>query len=85
MNTKTTPKTIQQMTAFQRERMERHAAICREWEKLTAAPAQNRQDVVDYLKKKYGVHSSGTIYTILKRARCKAQAAEANQTQETED
>lgn len=54
-------------TQFQAERDARDFAIYEEWNKLAADPEQSRVEINIYLMKKYGIHSSGTVYQIRKR------------------
>lgn len=54
-------------TLFQAERDARDLAIYHEWNKLAADPEQSRVEINIYLMKKYGIHSSGTVYQIRKR------------------
>lgn len=54
-------------TPCQEQREERDLAIFNEWNQLTAVEGQSKTPVIEYLMKKYGVHSAGTIYVIRRR------------------
>lgn len=54
-------------TDCQQYREKRDKAIYNDYEKLMAVPEQSRTEVVNFLMKKYNVHSRGTIYVIRKR------------------
>ncbi len=54
-------------TDCQVEREKRDRAIYEEYNTLTAIEGQSRTRVNEYLMKKYGIHSVGTIYTIRAR------------------
>lgn len=55
-------------TEFQKERRERDLAILKEYNALMAMEGQSRMCVNEHLMRKYGVHSTGTIYVIRRRA-----------------
>lgn len=54
-------------TDFQLERERRDRAIYDEYNELTSVQGQSKTQVNEYLMKKYGIHSAGTIYTIRAR------------------
>lgn len=54
-------------TDCQMEREKRDRAIYDEYNSLTAIEGQSRTRVNEYLMKKYGIHSVGTIYQIRAR------------------
>lgn len=54
-------------TDCQLEREKRDRAIYDEYNALTAIEGQSRTRVNEYLMKKYGIHSVGTIYQIRAR------------------
>lgn len=58
---------IPKMTDCQMARQERDLAIYNEYNELTADKEQSKIVVNQYLMKKYGISSEGTIYTIRKR------------------
>lgn len=54
-------------TDCQLERERRDRAIYDEYNDLTSVQGQSKTQVNEYLMKKYGIHSAGTIYTIRAR------------------
>lgn len=54
-------------TDCQLEREKRDRAIYDEYNELTSILGQSKTRVNDYLMKKYGIHSVGTIYQIRAR------------------
>ena len=62
-------------TECQEEREKRDMAIYNEYNELMAVEGQSRTRVTEYLKKKYDIHSAGTIYVILKRVEARLKAA----------
>lgn len=54
-------------TECQAEREKRDLAIYNEYNELVSVEGQSRTLVTEHLMKKYGIHSSGTIYVIRKR------------------
>lgn len=54
-------------TDCQLEREKRDRAIFDEYNELTSVQGQSKTRVNDYLMKKYGIHSVGTIYQIRAR------------------
>lgn len=54
-------------TDCQLEREKRDRAIYDEYNELTSVQGQSRTRVNEYLMKKYGIHSVGTIYQIRAR------------------
>lgn len=54
-------------TPCQQEREARDMEIYTEYKKLMGVEGQSKTSVKDYLMKKYGIHSQGTIYVILRR------------------
>lgn len=61
----------------QRWREKRDMAIYREYTKLMSVKGQSKTGVNDYLMKKYGVHSQGTIYIIRRRVEERLKKKEA--------
>ena len=64
--TQPTPK-LRIKTELQEEREARDLAIYNEFHALVANPEQSKKTAVEFLMAKYGIHSAGTIYVILKR------------------
>lgn len=64
--TQATPK-LRIKTELQEEREARDLAIYNEFHALVANPEQSKKTAVEFLMAKYGIHSAGTIYVILKR------------------
>lgn len=62
-------------TKCQEEREKRDMAIYNEYNELMAVEGQSRTLVTEYLKKKYDIHSAGTIYVIRKRVEARLKAA----------
>ena len=62
-------------TPCQAEREARDLDIYNDYQALIASEGQSKVMAKDFLCKKYGIHSQGTIYVILKRVeqRLKAQ------------
>ena len=54
-------------TPCQTEREERDLAIYNEYQQMTSVEGQSKTLVTEYLMKKYGIHSQGTIYVIRQR------------------
>lgn len=54
-------------TQCQIEREERDLAVYNEYQKLMEVEGQSKVASHEYLCKKYGIHSQGTIYVILRR------------------
>ena len=54
-------------TPCQTEREERDMAIYNEYQQMTSVDGQSKTLVTEYLMKKYGIHSQGTIYVIRQR------------------
>ncbi len=54
-------------TECQAEREKRDLAIYNEYNELAAVEGQSRTLITEHLMRKYGIHSSGTIYVIRKR------------------
>lgn len=61
----------------QRWREKRDMAIYREYSELMSVKGQSKTGVNDYLMKKYGVHSQGTIYVIRRRVEEQLKKKEA--------
>ena len=61
----------------QRWREKRDMAIYKEYTELMSVKGQSKTGVNDYLMKKYGVHSQGTIYVIRRRVEEKLKKKEA--------
>lgn len=70
----TQPK-LRMKTALQEEREVRDLAVFNEYHALVSVDGQCKTEVNKYLMQKYNIHSTGTLYTILKRVgkRNKAQ------------
>ena len=66
IHTQATPK-LRINTELQEEREARDLAIYNEFHALVANPEQSKKTAVEFLMAKYGIHSAGTIYVILKR------------------
>ena len=66
IQTQATPK-LRIKTELQEEREARDLAIYNEFHALVANPEQSQKTAVEFLMAKYGIHSAGTIYVILKR------------------
>lgn len=64
-------------TDCQVEREKRDRAIYDEYNALTAIEGQSRTRVNEYLMKKYGIHSVGTIYQIRARVEKSIKQEEA--------
>jgi hypothetical protein len=54
-------------TQCQEDRNARDLAIYKEYNELTSVESQCKSGVVNYLMKKYNIHSAGTIYVIRQR------------------
>lgn len=54
-------------TEFAEAREARDLAIYNDWCAMTAVEGQSKTRVTEYLMKKYGIHSQGTIYGIRQR------------------
>lgn len=54
-------------TPYQIEREQRDLAIYNEYNELMAIEGQSKTRVNEHLMKKYGLHSTGTIYVIRQR------------------
>lgn len=63
----TTPQ-LRKKTALQEEREARDLAVLKEYSKLISLEGQSKTEVNKYLMQKYNIHSTGTLYVILKRA-----------------
>lgn len=63
----TTPQ-LRKKTALQEEREARDLAVLKEYSKLISLEGQSKTEVNKYLMQKYSIHSTGTLYVILKRA-----------------
>ena len=61
-------------TPCQTEREERDMAIYNEYQQMTSVEGQSKTLVTEYLMKKYGIHSQGTIYVIRQRVEKRLQA-----------
>lgn len=60
-------------TEFQREKEARDMQIYQEYITLTAEPGVAATKVQEFLMKKYGIHSSSTLWAIRKRVEAKLQ------------
>lgn len=67
MNGTSTTPILKTATECQEERAARDLALYNEYITLTADPKQPRTKVHEYLREKYGIHSTGTTYAIIKR------------------
>lgn len=66
--TSATAPPLRRMTECQEERAARDLALYyEEYAALAADPKQSRTEIHKYLREKYGIHSTGTTYTIIKR------------------
>lgn len=63
-------------TDCRKEREARDKAIYDEYTSLMAVKGQSKMMVIQHLMGKYGVHSMGTIYVILKRVEESLKAEE---------
>ena len=63
-------------TDCQKEREERDLAIYNEYTELMSIEGQSKTLVTEYLMKKYGIHSQGTIYVIRRRVEAKLKRRE---------
>lgn len=66
--TQTRTPILKKTTDCQDERAARDLAILNEYNALIADPEQSRTKANEYLMQKYGIHSTGTLYAIRKRA-----------------
>lgn len=66
--TKTSTPILRKRTELQEERDARDLAILNEYNALVADPEQSKTQVNNYLMQKYGIHGTGTLYAIRKRA-----------------
>lgn len=57
---------IEQKTTLQRKREARNLAIYNEYNELISREGQSKTVVNEYLMKKYGISSIGTLYVIRK-------------------
>lgn len=71
----TTPQ-LRKKTALQEEREARDLTIFNEYNDLVSIEGQSRTEVNKYLMQKYNIHSTGTLYAILKRAEKRNKAQE---------
>lgn len=60
---------LKEKTALQEQREARDLAIYNEYNALASNPEQSKVELGKYLMEKYNLHSSGTLYAILKRVR----------------
>lgn len=60
-------------TPCQQEREARDLAIYKDYHNIMAVEGQSKLMAHEYLCRKYGIHSQGTIYTILKRVEKRLQ------------
>lgn len=60
---------LKKTTDLQAERASRDLAIFNEYNALVAVEGQSRTEVNKYLMRKYDLHSTGTVYTIIKRVK----------------
>lgn len=60
-------------TEFQKEKEARDMQIYQEYITLTAEPGAAATKVQEFLMKKYGIHSSSTLWAIRKRVEAKLQ------------
>lgn len=68
---KTDINTMTFQTEFQREKEQRDMKIYQEFITLTAEPGAAVSKVQEFLMKKYGIHSSSTLWAIRKRVEAK--------------
>lgn len=67
MTQTSTAPMLKQKTTLQEEREARDLAIYNDYNALVADPNQSRTQAIQYLMGKYNIHSTGTVYVILKR------------------
>lgn len=60
---------LKKTTDLQAERAARDLAIFNEYNALVAVEGQSRTEVNKYLMRKYNLHSTGTVYAIIKRVK----------------
>ena len=65
--TAATAPLLKRATECQEERAARDLALYNEYMALAADPKQPRTEIHKYLREKYGIHSTGTTYAIIKR------------------
>lgn len=75
--TKTTTPALRRKTPFQEQRAARDLAVYREFKSLVSVEGQSRTEVVRYLMNKHDIHSTATLYEILKRMENRQEAAAA--------
>lgn len=71
-----TPLQLRKKTALQEEREARDLAVFKEYSSLVSVEGQSKTEVNKYLMQKYNIHSTGTLYVILKRAEERYNAQE---------
>lgn len=71
-----TPLQLRKKTALQEEREARDLAVFKEYSSLISVEGQSKTEVNKYLMQKYNIHSTGTLYVILKRAEERYSAQE---------
>ena len=54
-------------TELQKWREERNLSLFKEYNKLVSKEGQSRTEVIKFLMDKYNVHSTATIYTVIKQ------------------
>lgn len=67
---------IEQKTTLQRKREARNLAIYNEYNELISREGQSKTVVNEYLMKKYGISSIGTLYVIRKTVENSLKARE---------
>lgn len=72
----TTPQ-LRKKTVLQEEREARDLAVFKEYNDLVSIDGQSRTEVNKYLMQKYDIHSTGTLYVILKRVEERKKTQEA--------
>lgn len=65
-------------TQCQMEREERDLAVYNDYHSIMAVEGQSKTAAHEYLCKKYGIHSQGTIYVILRRVEKRKRKEVAN-------
>ena len=59
-------------TDFQKRRAKRREQIYADYRRLAANPNNSRSAIIDYLKSKYSISASSTIYGIIKEKEAQA-------------
>ncbi|GEM_PF-3451679 len=70
---------LKRTTECQEERAARDLALYNEYMALAADPKLPRTEIHKYLREKYGIHSTGTTYTIIKRVQARLNKEKAKE------